>query len=173
MGTGISILCERTHIMATKLVIKAAPKTFPLKVEVQTPTGTGEINFEAKHLASTAWAKMREQHAETIGEAVQSLFDAARKEAEAEYAASKPKKVSEDEKEQAIAALIKPVKESVIATLRAKHAADLIAQIATGWDLEEPWGADSLVEMCDNYPGSAEAVFKAFNETREGLRQKN
>lgn len=173
MGTGISNPCERTHTMATKLVIKAAPKAFPLKVEVQTPTGPGEINLDAKHFPSTVWAKMREAHAEEISKAVQTLFDAARKDAEAEYAASKPKKVTEDEKEQAIAALVKPVKESVIAALRAKHAADLIVQIATGWDLEEPWGAESLAEMCDTYPGSAESVFKAYNETREGLRTKN
>ena len=50
--------------MATKLVIgKAAPKSFPMKVEVPTPHGPCEINFEAKYLPSTEWAKLREAHA--------------------------------------------------------------------------------------------------------------
>jgi len=174
VGTGISNLCERTNTMATKLVIKSAPKTFPLKVEVPTPTGTGEINFEAKHFPSTVWAKMREAHAEEIGKVVQGLFDAARKTAEQAYADSKPKKgATEEQKEAGIAELIKSVPESEIAALKAEHSAKLIAQIVIGWDLEEPLGADSLVEMCDTYPGAAEAVFAAYNQTREGLRAKN
>lgn len=159
--------------MAKLIIGKSAPKTFPLKVEVPTPSGLDEINFEAKHLASTVWAKMREQHAEAIGKTVQALFDAARKEAEKAHAAAKPKKQSDDEKEAAIVALIKPVKESEIAALRAKHSAELIAQIVTSWDLDEPLGVPSLTDMCDSYPGSAEAVFKAYNETREGLRLGN
>ena len=64
--------------MATKLVIgKAAPKSFPMKVEVPTPHGPCEINFEAKYLPSTEWAKLREAHAEAISKATQELFDAA------------------------------------------------------------------------------------------------
>ena len=159
--------------MAKLIIGKSAPKSFPLKVIVPTPTGDDEINFTAKHLKSTDWAKMREAHAEGIGKTVQALFDAARAEAEKAYADSKPKKATDDEKEAAIVALVKPVKESEVATLRAKHSGDLIAQIMEGWDLEEPIGADSLAEMCDTYPGAAEAVFKAYNETREGQRLGN
>lgn len=180
--------------MAKLVIGKSVPKTFPLKVEVPTSTGHGEINFEAKYLASTAWAKMREAHAESISKSVQALFEAARQEAEKAYAAEQKDKPTgaaakkpaakksaapvvdvsdEDAKEAAIAALIKPVKESDIASLRAKHSADLIAQITEGWDLDEPIGPDTLAEMCDTYPGAAEAVFKAYNETREGRRLGN
>lgn len=178
--------------MAKLIIGKSAPKSFPLKVTVPTPTGDDEINFTAKHLKSTDWAKMREAHAEGIGKTVQALFDAARAEAEKAYAeqsekpapAKKPagKKAAAveaadvsdaDAKEAAIVALIKPVKESEIAAMRAKHSADLIAQIVTSWDLDEPLGAESLAEMCDTYPGAAEAVFKAYNETREGQRLGN
>lgn len=183
--------------MAKLVIGKSTPKSFALKVEVPTPHGLDEVNFEARHLASTVWAKMREEHAEAIGKTVQTLFDAARQEAEKAHAAEqkdKPAAVARkpagkkaaaaatdaavdvsdaDAKEAAITALIKPVKESDIASLRARHSAELIVQIVTGWDLDEPLGVDALVDMCDSYPGAAEAVFKAYNETREGLRLGN
>jgi len=184
--------------MAKLVIGKSTPKSFALKVEVPTPHGLDEVNFDARHLPSTVWAKMREQHAEAIGKTVQTLFDAARQEAEKAHAAEQKDKpvaakkpagkktaaaataatdavdVSDaDAKEAAITALIKPVKESDIASLRARHSAELIVQIVTGWDLDEPLGVDALADMCDSYPGAAEAVFKAYNETREGLRLGN
>lgn len=189
--------------MAKLVIGKSTPKSFALKVEVPTPHGLDEVNFDARHLPSTVWAKMREQHAEAIGKTVQALFDAARQEAEQAYAAEQANKPAAaavvakkpagkksvaavaandpaesvpsdaDAKEAAITSLIKPVKESDIASLRARHSAELIVQIVTGWDLEEPLGVDALVDMCDSYPGAAEAVFKAYNETREGLRLGN
>ncbi|EJE49575.1 Protein of unknown function (DUF1789) [Acidovorax sp. CF316] len=191
--------------MAKLVIGKSTPKSFALKVEVPTPHGLDEVNFDARHLPSTVWAKLREQHADAIGKTVQALFDAARQEAEQAYAAeqaSQPaavvadpatqplsaparkyfgKKASAeaadisdaDAKEAAITALIKPVKESDIAALRAKHSAELIVQIVTGWDLGEPLDVAALTDMCDSYPGAAEAVFKAYNETREGLRLGN
>lgn len=191
--------------MAKLVIGKSTPKSFALKVEVPTPHGLDEVNFDARHLPSTVWAKMREQHADAIGKTVQALFDAARQEAEQAYAAEQANKpvapaavakkpagkklaaaaavaandggevVSSDAdaKDAAITARIKPVKESDIASLRAKHSAELIVQIVTGWDLDEPLGVDALVDMCDSYPGAAEAVFKAYNETREGLRLGN
>ncbi|MGV3679923.1 MAG: phage tail assembly chaperone [Acidovorax sp.] len=179
--------------MAKLVIGKSTPQSFALKVEVPTPHGLDEVNFDARHLPSTVWAKMREQHADAIGKTVQALFDAARAEAEQAYAAEQQDKptpaakkatkkaaatedaatTDADAKEAAITALIKPVKESDIAALRAKHSAELIVQIVTGWDLDEPLGVDALTDMCDSYPGAAEAVFKAYNETREGLRLGN
>lgn len=183
--------------MAKLVIGKSTPPSFALKVEVPTPHGLDEVNFEARHLPSTVWAKMREEHAEAIGKTVQTLFDAARQDAEKAYAAEQkdkpaaaghkkpagkkaaaanadaPEASDADAKDAAITALIKPVKESDIATLRARHSAELIVRIVTGWDLEEPLGVDALVDMCDSYPGAAEAVFKAYNETREGLRLGN
>lgn len=177
--------------MAKLVIGKSTPKSFALKVEVPTPHGLDTVNFDARHLPSTAWAKMREQHAEAIGKTVQALFDAARAEAEVAYRAQlaeqfvaaseaagddQPNATAADDPEgrdAAITALIKPVKESEIAALRAKHSADLIAQIVTGWDLDAPLDVAALTDMCDIYPGAAEAVFKAYNETREGLRLGN
>lgn len=173
--------------MATKLVIgKAAPATYPLKVEVPTPSGLAEINFVAKHLPSTVWATMREEHSDVLEKKVKAIFDEARAVAEAEYdaqhkkakkgakaAAAVPEEEAQAQREQGIDALLKPVKGSVLESLRAQTAGDLIAKIVDSWDLDEPMTAASLTEMCDQYPGSSEAVFKAYNETREGSRAKN
>ena len=71
-----------------KLIIGAAPEFFPLPVEVQTPNGPATVEFTAKHLLATEWAEMREANAEDINAAVKALFDAARADAEAEYAAA-------------------------------------------------------------------------------------
>lgn len=168
--------------MATKLIIgKAAPKSFPLKVEVPTPSGTAEINFVAKHLPSSVWATMREEHAETVEKKVKALFEEARAAAEAEHAeqlkkaakSADGKELTEAERETAVLALLKPVKGSILEDIRNQAAGDLIAKITESWDLDDPLSAGALVEMCDQYPGSAEAVFKAYNETREGNRAKN
>lgn len=163
--------------MAKLIIGKSAPKSFALRVEVPTPTGPADINFEAKHLPSTEWAKLREEHAEAISKRVQELFDSAKVEATRAYTLSKqdgPKvSVTDKEREDAIQALVKPVKESEIASLRSKYSGEMIAKITTHWDLDEPLNAANLTEMCDQYPGAAEAVFKAYNETREGLRLGN
>lgn len=164
--------------MATKLVIgKSAPKSFPMNVEVPTPHGPREINFEAKYMPSTEWAKLREEHAEATSKAVQELFDAAKLEATRAHtiAAQNGPKVAttEEEREKEILALMKPVKSSELESLKAKFTGELIFKIVTGWDLDDPISVAILTEMCDQYPGSAESVFKAYNEAREGTRTKN
>jgi hypothetical protein len=125
-------------------------------------------------------------YAETLEKKVKALFEEARAAAEAEYDAQqkRPKKASkaaaevsaeelEAQREQGIAALLKPVRGSVLESMRSRAAGELIAKIADSWDLDEPMNAETLSEMCDRYAGSAEAVFRAYNETREGNRAKN
>lgn len=164
--------------MATKLVIgKSAPKSFSMNVEVPTPHGPREINFEAKYMPSTEWAKLREDHAEGISKVTKEMFDAAKVEATRAYtiASQNAPKVAttEAEREKEILALMKPIKDSEFESMRAKFAGELIFKIVTGWDLDDPLSVASLTEMCDQYPGSAESVFKAYNEAREGTRAKN
>lgn len=164
---------KETPTMAKLVIGKDAPKSFPVPVSVPTPSGDAQIQFEMKHLTSTEWATLREKHTETISAAVQALFDEQRKKAEEAYSSTKPKKATEDEKEAAITALLKPVKESELARLRSESSAEMLLKIAISWDLSAPMDKKNLQDMCDRYPGSAEAVFKAYNETREGLAQKN
>lgn len=171
-----------------KLVIGSAPATFPLSVEVQTPNGPATVEFTAKHLLATEWAEMRETNTEEINAAVKALFDAARADAEAEYAAAQKKakkpakakseaELSEEDaeaaKEAAILALIKPVKNSVIKQLVVDKAAAMIAKIATGWDLDDEFGPQALALMCNKYQGAHEAVFDAYNNKLEGRRLGN
>jgi hypothetical protein len=158
-----------------KLAIGKAPTSFPLTVKIQTPHGEDEIVFDAKHLPSTEWAKLREAHTEVINKQVNSLFDAARKEAEKAYdkQADDEKKHSADEKELAIEALRKPVKESEIKALRAKSSASLILKIVNKWDLEDEFTDPVLVQMCDLYHAAPDAIFNGYGDALTGTRLGN
>lgn len=171
-----------------KLVIGKAAATFALPVEIQTPSGPAEVEFTAKHLTATEWAEMREANTETVNAEIKALFDKARAEAEAEYAASqkktkKPAKGSADAapsqdeadaaKEAAILELVKPVKNSTIKRLVAKHSAKMIQSIATGWDLDDEFTLSVLEQMCDKYQNAHEAIFAAYNDKLEGRRLGN
>lgn len=153
-----------------KLVIGKAPTSFPLSVKIKTPQGEDEIVFDAKHLPATEWAKLREAHVEAVNKQVSALFDASRKEAEKAF--DKPL-LEGDEKEAAIEALRKPVKDSEISVLRARFSAALILKIANKWDLEDEFTEPSLVQMCDLYPNAPEAIFKAYSEALSGARLGN
>lgn len=171
-----------------KLIIGDAPSTFPLPVEIQTPTGPASIEFTAKHLTGTEWAELREENTDKVNAEIKALFDAARAAAEAEYAATqkkikKPAKAAEGPvptaeeveaaKENAIMALMKPVKQSVIQRLVAQNAALMIQKIATGWDLDDKFTGPVLEKMCNKYQGAQAAIFAAYNDKLEGRRQGN
>ena len=169
-----------------KLVIGDAPETFPLPVEIQTPNGPDTVEFTAKHLLATEWAEMREENAERVNTEIKALFDAARAEAEKEYAAQQKKakkpapgtpeptaEEAEAAKEAAIMALMKPVKNSAIKRLVVQHAAQMIQKIATGWDLDDKFTGPVLERLCNKYQSAHEAIFAAYNETLEGRRLGN
>lgn len=161
-----------------KLVIGKAATSFPLPVKIQTPQGQDEINFVAKHLRATDWAKLREAHVEAVNKQVAALFDASRKEAEKAFEKKHSEKsgaaaLEGDEKEAAIEAVRKPVKDSEISALRAKFAASLILKIANSWDLEDEFSEPVLVQMCDMYPAAPESIFKSFGEALSGARLGN
>lgn len=171
-----------------KLIIGKAPASFPLAIEVNTPSGAAEVTLTAKHLPATEWARIRDEHSKAVEAQVKELFDAARKEAEAAYEEAqkdvKPKKgagkptaeeaeAAEAAKEAAITALIKPVPQAQMAKLRSDMSAALIARIATGWDLDDEFTELVVAEACDLYQGMAEAVFGDYNKALEGRRAKN
>ena len=158
-----------------KLSIAKAQVLFPLTVDIPTPHGADQVNFEAKHFKASVWAKMREDHTELVNSSVKALFDAARKAGEEAFNAQpKPKsKRSEDEIEAAIEALVQPVKQSELTALKAKISGALMANVFTAWDLDDTFSEVALVEMCDLYPGSADSVFLKYNEALEGVRLGN
>lgn len=159
----------------SKLKISKAQVTFPMEVDIPTPNGDDQVNFTAKHLKASEWSKLREAHTETVNAAVKALFNAAQKAAEDEYAASvkEGKPATEDEKAAAIALLSKPVKQSVLDDLKSKHGAELMAQVLTGWDLDDEFSVKALVEMCDLYQAAPNAIFAKYNSALEGSRLGN
>lgn len=168
-----------------KLIIGKAPASFQLTVSVPTPNGDADVTFTAKHMKSTDWARIRDEHSKAVGDKVAALFESARKDAEAAYAEAqkdaKPKKSqvkptaeeAEAAKEAAIAALIKPVPQGELARLRSDMSAALIVRIASGWDLDDEFTEPVVAEMCDLYQGAAEAVLTEYNKAMEGRRAKN
>jgi|GEM_PF-6148580 len=170
-----------------KLIIGDSPDSFPLSVEIPTPNGPATVELTAKHLLATEWAEMREANTDKVNTEIKALFDKARAAAEDEYAASMKKvkkqaKPSEEPhsteeaeaaKETAILAMIKPVKDSDIKRLVVSNAAQMILNIATGWDLDDAFTQKVLEKMCNKYQGAHSAIFAAYNEKLEGRRLGN
>lgn len=50
---------------------------------------------------------------------------------------------------------------------------ELLLDIASGWDLDEPFDADSLGKLSQRYMGSAQAVVQAYFDELTGARTKN
>ncbi len=50
---------------------------------------------------------------------------------------------------------------------------DLLMDIASGWDLDEPFNAESLEKMAQNYIGSPQAIISAYFTELTGARVKN
>lgn len=167
------------QIPAKKLVLSKEQIIFLMTVEIPTTTEPAEINFQAKHFKSTVWAKMREENSEKIKTAVDALFAAAKEEAAKELKAKSAKKLPkgakavEIDEETELLALTKPVKESEIAAMRNKMSAQIMLKIFDGWDLDNPFNEANLIEMCDMYPASPEAIFNKYNESLQGKRLGN
>lgn len=50
---------------------------------------------------------------------------------------------------------------------------DVILDIASGWDLDEPFDADSLKKLVQRYMGSANAIVTVYMNELTGARVKN
>ena len=50
---------------------------------------------------------------------------------------------------------------------------DAIMDIASGWELEEPFDAENIEKMAENYLGSARAVIETYMRELSGARTKN
>ncbi|MCE3605820.1 phage tail assembly chaperone [Massilia sp. P8910] len=51
--------------------------------------------------------------------------------------------------------------------------ADVLLDIASGWDLDEPFDAASLEKLVQRYMGAAQAVISAYFNELTGARTKN
>lgn len=50
---------------------------------------------------------------------------------------------------------------------------DLVLDIASGWDLEEPFDAEHVGQLLDRYIGSGAAILNTYMREQTGARQKN
>lgn len=50
---------------------------------------------------------------------------------------------------------------------------DIILEVASGWDLEDPFDRDNVKKLEQNYLGSAQAILSAFNAELSGARLGN
>lgn len=150
---------------------KTAPKTFPLVVKFATPFGDAEINIQAKYMTASQWAAQRETHLKGVNREVEQLFEKAKARAIADFYAATPDGTEEGRDAAAIKNGIPP--DSEILAVRHRMHADLLGKVVDSWDLEEPVNAESLAELADMYPAGPEAIFRAYNEAREGARLGN
>lgn len=50
---------------------------------------------------------------------------------------------------------------------------DVIKDIASGWELEEPFNAENIEKMVENYIGSGRAIIETYMRELSGARTKN
>ena len=50
---------------------------------------------------------------------------------------------------------------------------DVIKDIASGWELEEPFDAENIEKMAENYLGSTRAIIETYMRELSGARTKN
>lgn len=130
-------------VTSLKSLGSAAPE-FRLPVTITTLGGEEiTVSFTARALRKTEWAALR---------------DALAKPASAEESDTETETEAEAEPGPAPKFSFRSFVDGDM-----KKAADLLLKFATGWDLEDDFGAENLVEMEDRYGGSLSAVVTAYD----------
>jgi len=57
--------------------------------------------------------------------------------------------------------------------MKEKEDLELLQDLVTGWDIDDPFDAESLEKLVQNYPGSALAIYQAYMVEMSGARAKN
>ena len=57
--------------------------------------------------------------------------------------------------------------------MKEKEDVDLLQDLVSGWDIDDPFNAESLEKMIQNYPGSALAIYQTYMVEMSGARAKN
>lgn len=60
-----------------------------------------------------------------------------------------------------------------IEEMKEKEDLELLQDLVTGWDIDDPFDAESLEKLVQNYPGSALAIYQAYMVEMSGARAKN
>jgi hypothetical protein len=60
-----------------------------------------------------------------------------------------------------------------IESLAERADVDVILEIASGWELEDPWGKESVTKLEQSYIGSAKAILETYIKDLSGARLGN
>ena len=60
-----------------------------------------------------------------------------------------------------------------VSELVGKDEVDLVLDIASGWDLEDPFGRDTVEQLLSNYMGSGKAIFTRYIDENTGAKAGN
>lgn len=123
----------------SKIKLGARPKHFTATVTVQLPEG-GEGSIELKYVYRT-----RTEFGAFIDELLQS----------ANVPAPAPQAGEAGDQ-----ALQYSVREAIERTRDAN--ADYLMKVIAGWNLDEPFGRDAVVQLCDELPGVALAIIERY-----------
>lgn len=136
-----------------KFAFGKTPETFKRTVEVIDIDGNAsEIEFTFKY-------RTKKQFAELLDEGIKA--------AKAEYAASVP----ESEKSG-----LDAISDQFYTDLTAKNdkkSAEHVLKIAKGWDLEDAFTIEKLMELEDRYSGSLQTIAQVYAKAVSEVRTKN
>lgn len=59
------------------------------------------------------------------------------------------------------------------AEIKGKDDADIVLLVATGWELEDAFGPETVKTLCDNYLSAAEEILTAYLGAIQGARAGN
>lgn len=57
--------------------------------------------------------------------------------------------------------------------MKGKTDAQLIDEMASGWELDDPFNAESLEKLTQNYPGAPVGIMQVYMSELQGARAKN
>jgi len=57
--------------------------------------------------------------------------------------------------------------------MKGQEDVDLLQDLVSGWDIDDPFNTESLEKLIQNYPGSALAIYQAYLGEMSGARAKN
>lgn len=142
-------MSSSANVAKAKVVLGQRPQRVPLLVDVPLPDGTiASVTIQYRYRTRTEYGEMLDRR---MAEA--RAADAAQADSEAGKQWVKP--YSEAEHQQRVLGAL------------AQH----ILDIADGWDLDEPWGADAVRQFCDELPAGALAVIDRYRQALvEGRR---
>lgn len=152
-----------------KISLGKRPPSFALTVAIPVHTGgTDELTLTCRYRTRTELAAFQDQHnasAKARMDALTQRVTAAREQAEAQ---AKAVLAAGEAPAEPPAPVSLPTEEEFARAIGESHA-EYVLGIAEGWDLEDEFGHDSVLQLVDMHPAAAPAIGEAYSRAlREG-----